>query len=60
MSAMASQIPSPTMLLLFIQPFIQAQLKKKSKLAGWPVNSPHIGPVTQQKFPFDDVIMGYS
>ena len=23
----------------------------------WPVNSPHIGPVTQKKFPFDDVIM---
>ena len=23
----------------------------------WPVNSPHKGPVTQKRFPFDDVIM---
>ena len=23
----------------------------------WPVNSPHIGPVTRNMFPFDDVIM---
>ena len=23
----------------------------------WPVNSPHIGPVTRKMFPFDDVIM---
>ena len=29
----------------------------------WPVNSPHIGPITRKKFPFHDVIMifmGYS
>ena len=25
----------------------------------WPVNSPHIGPVTRKLFPFDDVIMIY-
>ena len=37
--------------------------KKTSKLrvtglcAGWPVNSPHKGPVTREMFPFDDVIM---
>ena len=24
---------------------------------GWPVDSPHIGPVTRKMFPFDDVIM---
>ena len=24
---------------------------------GWPVNSPHKGPVTRKMFPFDDVIM---
>ena len=23
----------------------------------WPVNSPHSGPVTRQKYPFDDVMM---
>ena len=37
--------------------------KKTSKLRvtglceGWPVNSPHKGPVTWKMFPFDDVIM---
>ena len=25
----------------------------------WPVNSPHKGPVTRKKFPFDDVTMHY-
>ena len=25
----------------------------------WPVNFPHEGPVTQQMFPFDDIIMEY-
>ena len=25
----------------------------------WPVNSPHIGPVTWKMFPFDDVVMRY-
>ena len=45
---------------VFIQPFIQAQIKKKSKLrvtdlcAG---NSRHKWPVTRKMFPFDDVIM---
>ena len=24
----------------------------------WPVNSPHKGPITRKKLPFDDVIMG--
>ena len=40
--------------------------KKTSKLRvtsfctgihGWPVNSPHKGPVTRKRFPFDDVII---
>ena len=40
--------------------------KEKPKLCGtalcggihrWPVNSPHKGPVTRKRFPFDDVIM---
>ena len=26
----------------------------------WPVNSPHKWPVTRKRFPFDDVIMGYT
>ena len=54
---------------LFIQPFIQAQIKEKRKhqssaplsfvrgIHRWPVNSPHKGPVTRKRFPFDDVIM---
>ena len=51
---------------LFTQPFIQAQIKKPIKaqhhwplwgeFTGWPVNSPHEGPVTRKMFPFDDVI----
>ena len=50
----------------FTQPFIQAEIKKTSKLrvtglcAGnspGPVNSPHKWPVTLKMFPFDDVIM---
>ena len=57
MSAMASQITASR---LFIQPFIQAQMKEKIKLrvtGRSPVNSPHKGPVTRKMFPFDDVIM---
>ena len=51
---------------LFTQPFIQAQIKKHQSSASfafvrgiprWPVNSPHICPVTRKMFPFDDVIM---
>ena len=38
-----------------------AQIKEKIKAvchsAGSPVNSPHKGPVTRNRFPFDDVIM---
>ena len=28
-------------------------------IQGWPVNSPHKGPVTRKMFPFDAVIMSY-
>ena len=28
-------------------------------IPGWPVNSPHKGPVTRKMFPFHDVIMGW-
>ena len=57
MSAMVSR--------LFTQPFVQAQIKKNSKLRAtglcwgihrWPVNSPHKGPVARKMFPFHDVI----
>ena len=52
---------------LFTQPFIQAQIEKKTSkvrviglvrgIHRWPVNSPHKGPVTRKMFPFDDVFM---
>ena len=56
---------------LFTQPFIQQadQRKHESSVSlafvrgihQWLVNSPHKGPVTQNMFPFDDVIRsGYS
>ena len=35
-----------------------ASLAFMSGIHGWPVNSPHKGPVTQKMFPFDEVIMG--
>ena len=52
---------------LFIQPFIQTQIKEKKQsstslafvrgIHRGPVNSPHKGPVTRKMFPFDDAIM---
>ena len=51
---------------LFAQPFVQALIKVNIKVPRhwpvwgefkWPVNSPHIGPVKRNMFPFDDVIM---
>ena len=44
---------------LFIQPFIQTQIKENIKASRhrWPVNSPRKWPVTRKMFPFDDVIM---
>ena len=66
MGAMASQISASP---LFTQSFIQGQIKKKYQSSAslafvrgihrWPVNSPHIWPVTRQMFPFDDVIMSH-
>ena len=68
MGAMASEISSLT---IVYSTFIQAQVKENINaprhwpLCGeftvtdhrWPVNSPHKGPVTRKRFPFDDVIM---
>ena len=34
-----------------------ASLAFVKRIRRWPVNSPHIGPVTRKTFPFDDVIM---
>ena len=36
---------------------ISASLAIMRGMHGWPVNSPHKGPVTRKTFPFDDVIM---
>ena len=50
----------------FAQPFFQVQIKQTSKprvsglcegIPRWPMKSPHKGPVTRKKFPFDDGIM---
>ena len=55
------RLKSPTS-RLFTQPFIQAQIKESkhqspaSLAFGWPVKSPHKGPVTRKMFQFDDVI----
>ena len=53
---------------LFAQLLVQAQIKENTiwsyaslafvrGIRQWPVNSPHKRPVTQNMFPFDDVIM---
>ena len=52
---------------LFTQSYIQAQIKENIKaprhrpffrgIHQLPMNSPHKGPVTRKKIPFDDVIM---
>ena len=64
MSAIASQITSLTIVYSIV--YSRCRPKKTSKLrvtglcAGnspGPVNSPHKGPVTRKKFPFDDAIM---
>ena len=49
--------------------FVQAQIKENAKAPrhwslwggsiGWPVNSPHKGPVTRKMFPLDDVSMKF-
>ena len=46
-----------------LNPLSRCRSKKTSKLGvtglceGWPVNSPHKGPVTRKMFPFDNIIM---
>ena len=64
MSTMASQITSLTIVCSTV--YSGADQRKHQSSASlvfvcgihrWPVNSPHKGPVTQNMFPFDDVIM---
>ena len=64
MSAMASQITSLT--IVYSTVYSGADKRKHQRSASlafvrgihrWPVNSPHKGPVTQNMFPFNDVIM---
>ena len=62
--AMVSQVTS---LMLFYSTVYSRRRSKKHKSSAslafvrgihrWPVNSPHKGPLTRKKFPFDDVII---
>ena len=65
MGAMASQITSLTIVCSTVYSGAD-QIKHQSSawlalcvrgIPRWPVNSPHKGPVTRKRFPFDDVIM---
>ena len=65
MSAMASQITSLT--IAYSTGYSGPDQRKHQSSVSltfvmgihrWPVNSPHIGPVTRKIFPFNDVIMG--
>ena len=61
------QITSPTIVYWTVYSGADEKINKKSSASlafvrgihRWPVNSPHKGPVTRKKFPFDDVIMWY-
>ena len=64
MTAIASQITSLT--IVYSTVYSGSDQRKHQSSASlafvwgihrWPVNSPHKGPVTRKKFPFDDVIM---
>ena len=64
MTAMASQITSLTIVYSIV--YSGASQRKHRSSASlafargihrWPVNSPHIGPVTRKMFTFDDVII---
>ena len=64
MSAMASQITSLS--IVYSSAYSDTDESKYQSSAplafargihGWPVNSPHKGPVTRKMFPFGDVIM---
>ena len=65
MGAMASQINRLT--IVYSTVYSDADHRKQQSSASlafvlgihrWPVNSPHIWPVTRKMFPLDDVIMG--
>ena len=67
MGAIASQITSLTIVYLTV--YLGADQWKHQSSASlafvrgihrWPVNSPHIWPVTRKMFPFDDIIMIFS
>ena len=64
MSSMASQITSLT--VVYSTVYSGGDQRKHQSSASlafvrgihrWPMNSPHIGPVTRKLFPFDDVII---
>ena len=62
MSAMASQITSLTIVYLSVNSGVDQRKHQSSAslafvrgIPRWPVNSPHIGPLTRKMFPFDDV-----
>ena len=63
MSTIASQITSPAIVYSTVYSTHQRKHQSSAPLAfvrgihRWPVNSQHKGPVTRQRFPFDDVIM---
>ena len=64
MSAMTSQITSLTIVCSNVYSGADQRKHQSSASWGfvrgihrWPVNSPHKGPVTRKRFPFDDVIM---
>ena len=64
MSTMASQITSVSIVYSTVcSDPDQRKCQNSASLAfvrginRWPVNSPHVGPVTRKMFPFDDVIM---
>ena len=60
MNAVATQITSLAIVYSYIQGSDQRKHQSSASLAfvgKWPVNSPHKGPVTRKKFPFDDVIV---
>ena len=64
MGAMASQITTlPIVYLIVYSGADQRKHQSSASLAfirgihRWPVNSPHKGPVTRTRLPFDDVIM---
>ena len=66
MCVMESQITSLTIVYSTIHSGTdQRKYQSSASLAfvwiihGWPMNSPHKGPVTRKMFPFDDVIMFY-